>query len=365
MNSCLQCVSNIPSVAMYFASNAHTKEANEASPTKGALALYVWTLSVWAKGELTSPLQCQHPNGDHPLSLRQLSAFGDLLKTLWSNDKFSSARPSELKRVISKVASRFSGYEQQDAQEFLRFLLDGLHDDLNRITKKPAYYEIPDRAHAKDRDVSDEHWRFYLDRNVSALSELFCGQLRSEIRCSTCGHRSLCFDVFWDLSLPVLKKPKSFQSMRIASVFTSSKSHAAARTSDDEHASTSPTGCSVQDCLKAYTDQEVLSESDAYYCAKCKTHRAVAKKISLYRLPPVLVLHLKRFSYSTLSRDKVSTAIKFPLQALDVAEYCAPDAVVDGSTEYDLTGVVHHVGSLNGGHYTAYVGCLYVSCVSD
>ncbi|TYZ65269.1 hypothetical protein PybrP1_002516 [[Pythium] brassicae (nom. inval.)] len=326
MNSCLQCVSNIPSVAQYFASNVHAKEVNEASPTKGALAF----------------------------------AFGDLMKALWGSDKFSSVRPSELKRVIGKVASRFTGYEQQDAQEFLRFLLDGLHEDLNRIKKKPAYYEIKDRERAKDRDVSDEHWRFYSERNLSALSELFCGQLRSEIRCSTCGHRSLCFDVFWDLSLPVPKKPKSLQPMRIASVFAS-KQHAAPRAGDDERAaaaggggaSTSPNGCSVRDCLKAYTDQELLAEGDAYYCAKCKTHRAVAKKISLYRLPQVLVLHLKRFSYSTFSRDKVSTAIQFPLLGLDLAEYCAADAVVDGSTEYDLTGVVHHVGSLNGGHYTA------------
>lgn len=290
--------------------------------------------------------------------------FGDLIKTLWSNEQFTATRPVELKRVIGKVASRFTGYDQQDAQEFLRFLLDGLHEDLNRITKKPPYYEIKDREHAKDRDVSDEYWKFYLDRNTSALSELFCGQLRSEIRCSTCHHRSLCFDVFWDLSLPVPKKSKAAAShhMRIANVFGSKQSHHSASSSShssssssESEQSTSPNSCSLQDCLKAYTDQELLTECDAYYCAKCKTHRAVAKKISLYRLPQVLVVHLKRFSYSTFSRDKVSTAIKFPAQGLDVAEFCAADAVVDGSTQYDLTGVVHHVGSLNGGHYTAYV----------
>lgn len=280
-----------------------------------------------------------------------------MIKALWNNEQFSATRPVELKRVIGKVASRFTGYDQQDAQEFLRFLLDGLHEDLNKIKKKPAYYEIKDRENAKDRDVSDEHWKFYFERNLSTLSELFCGQLRSEIRCSTCSHRSLCFDVFWDLSLPVPKKPKSHHHMRISSVFGSSSSKHSASQSDDDSASN---GCSLQDCLKAYTDQEFLNESDAYYCAKCKTHRAVSKKISLYRLPQVLVIHLKRFSYSMFSRDKVNTAIKFPAQALDIADYCAADAVVEGSTEYDLTGVVNHVGSLNGGHYTAYVLCLLI-----
>lgn len=309
MNSCLQCVSNIPGIVKYFQSIDLAREINECSPTKGALA----------------------------------SAFGDLIKTMWTNAEFTATRPVELKRVIGKVASRFTGYDQQDAQEFLRFLLDGLHEDLNRIKKKPAYYEIKDRENVKDRDVSDEYWKFYLERNVSPLSELFCGQLRSEIRCNTCQHRSLCFDVFWDLSLPVPKKKSSHMRFGMFSSASSS----------GEDGAGSQAGCSIHDCLKSYTEPETLQESDAYYCSKCKTHRGVSKKISIYRLPPVLVLHLKRFSYSTFSRDKVSTAIRFPEQALDVAEYCAPDAVIEGSSLYDLTGVVHHVGSLNGGHYTA------------
>lgn len=307
-------MSNLPALVEYFRSGEYLKEINETSPTKGALA----------------------------------TVFGDLVKTLWTSPEFTATRPVELKRVIGKVASRFTGYDQQDAQEFLRFLLDGLHEDLNRVVKKPSYYEIKDRDNAKDREVSDEYWKFYSDRNRSALSDLFCGQLRSEIQCHTCNHRSLCFDVFWDLSLPVLKKAKS-NPMRIPSVFASKDS--------DSQASSSPgsssSGCSIQDCMKAYTQQELLDESDSYYCAQCKTHRAVSKKISLYRLPEVLVVHLKRFSYSTFSRDKVTTPIKFPTNGLDVAAYCAQDAVLDGSTLYDLTGVVHHMGSLNGGHYTA------------
>ncbi|OWZ10474.1 Ubiquitin-specific protease [Phytophthora megakarya] len=321
MNSCLQCVSNLPAIVKYFHPGHFAHEINELSPTKGALA----------------------------------DAFGELIKALWTGEKFSVTRPVELKRLIGKVASRFTGYDQQDAQEFLRFMLDGLHEDLNRVKKKPAYYEIKDRPDAKDRDVSDEYWKFYLDRNASALSELFCGQLRSEIRCETCNHRSLCFDVFWDLSLPVPKKSgknSAASHLRISSSFFSGGRTASA-TSDATASNSVPGGISIHDCLKAYTEQEFLSDDAAYYCAKCKTHRSVAKKISVYRLPNVLVLHLKRFSYTTFSRDKVSTNISFPAQCLDIAEYCARDAVVDGSTVYDLTGVVHHMGSLNGGHYTA------------
>lgn len=286
-------------------------------------------------------------------SVGYFSAFADLIRDLWTGSEFTSTRPTELKRVIGKVAERFTGYDQQDAQEFLRFLLDGLHEDLNRIQKKPAYYEIKDRDGAKDRDVSDEYWKFYMERNSSALSDLFCGQLRSEIHCNTCNHRSLCFDVFWDLSVPVPKKKSTTQLRMPGNFFSSSSSSSSTgRGSDSSDAISSNGGCSLYDCLKAYTEQEMLND-DSYYCSKCKAHRAVSKKISVYRLPEVLVLHLKRFSFSMFSRDKVNTAVSYPALGLDLADYCARDAVVEGSTLYDLTGVVHHMGSLNGGHYTA------------
>ncbi|TDH66204.1 hypothetical protein CCR75_004785 [Bremia lactucae] len=312
MNSCLQCVSNVPAILTYFRQDGFTPKINVASATQGALA----------------------------------SAFGDLIKALWTGDQFTATKPDELKRVIGRVASRFLGYDQQDAQEFLRFLLDGLHEELNEVTTKPAYYEIQDRPEANDRDVSDEYWRFYYERNVSALSTLFSGQLRSEICCETCNYRSLCFDIFWDLSLPVPKKSTKPSPLRVSSGF-----FAGLRTVTD--AATSVKNVSIYDCLKVYTEKEVLCDDAAFYCSKCKTPRSVMKKISIYRLPKILVLHLKRFSFSTLSREKVSHSITFPSQSLDIAEYCAADAVVDGSTLYDLTGIVHHVGSLPGGHYTA------------
>ena len=54
--------------------------------------------------------------------------------------------------VVGRFAPRFSGYQQQDSQELLAFLLDGLHEDLNRVKQKP-YIEIPDDKGRPD-DVS-------------------------------------------------------------------------------------------------------------------------------------------------------------------------------------------------------------------
>jgi ubiquitin C-terminal hydrolase len=54
----------------------------------------------------------------------------------------SAVTPHDVKRAISRTVSQFSGYEQHDAQELMRFLLDRMHDELNRVTKKPAYKEL-------------------------------------------------------------------------------------------------------------------------------------------------------------------------------------------------------------------------------
>ena len=58
---------------------------------------------------------------------------------------------------MGRFAPQFSGYQQQDSQELLTFLLDGLHEDLNRVRKKP-YTEIKDSGGRPDDEVAAEAW---------------------------------------------------------------------------------------------------------------------------------------------------------------------------------------------------------------
>ena len=95
------------------------------------------------------------------------------------------------------------GYNQQDAQEFLRYLLEGLHEDVNRVAvkPKPIEHDVPDNL--SDADKAVESWRRYLRRDDSKIVDLFVGQLKSTLQCVQCGHCSVTFDPFWDLSLPI------------------------------------------------------------------------------------------------------------------------------------------------------------------
>ena len=67
-----------------------------------------------------------------------------------------------------------------------------------------------------------------------------------------------------------------------------------------------------------------------------------------------LVVHLKRFSYSRLYRDKIETQVDFPLTDLDLSSYLINKNEVNKKTKYNLIAVSNHYGSLGGGHYTAY-----------
>lgn len=64
--------------------------------------------------------------------------FGAIMKALWSG-QFKFISPRDFKITIGKINDQFSGYEQQDSQELLLFLMDGLHEDLNKV---PAVQEL-------------------------------------------------------------------------------------------------------------------------------------------------------------------------------------------------------------------------------
>jgi len=63
-----------------------------------------------------------------------INSFSDLMKELWTTE--SSVTPRNLKHQVQKFSTQFSGYNQHDCQEFLRFLLEGLHEDINQIRRK-------------------------------------------------------------------------------------------------------------------------------------------------------------------------------------------------------------------------------------
>ena len=99
-----------------------------------------------------------------------------------------------LREAIKNFAPRFANNDQHDSQEFLIFILDGLHEDLNKNSNKKAILStIQDEADFErmpDWQASALAWERYLATNSSIIVSLFQGQYRSRLTCLTCKHVS-------------------------------------------------------------------------------------------------------------------------------------------------------------------------------
>lgn len=150
-----------------------------------------------------SEINCNNPLGTGG---RLAVSFAVLLRALWKGTHHAF-QPSKLKAIVASKASQFTGYAQHDAQEFMAFLLDGLHEDLNRIQNKP-YTETVDSDGRPDEEVADEAWLRHKMRNDSFVVDLFQGQYKSKLVCPVCAKVSITFDPFLYLPVPLPQKQK-------------------------------------------------------------------------------------------------------------------------------------------------------------
>ncbi|XP_023206927.1 ubiquitin carboxyl-terminal hydrolase 2-like isoform X1 [Xiphophorus maculatus] len=283
MNSILQCLSNTQSLRDYCLHNSHRRDLNNNSRTNTAL----------------------------------MEEFAKLIQIMWTSTSSEAVSPSEFKTQIQRYAPRFVGYNQQDAQEFLRFLLDGLHNEVNRVTVRPRG-TMEDFDHLPDEEKGKKMWSKYLEREDSKIVDVFVGQLKSSLTCSHCGFCSTVFDPFWDLSLPIAKKGYG--------------------------------EVSLMDCMRLFTKEDVLDGDEKPTCYRCKARRRCTKKFTIQKFPKILVLHLKRFSEARRT-SKLSTFVNFPMKDLDLREFASENST---NAVYNLYAVSNHSGTTMGGHYTAY-----------
>uniref|UniRef100_A0A8C3X3H2 Ubiquitin carboxyl-terminal hydrolase n=1 Tax=Catagonus wagneri TaxID=51154 RepID=A0A8C3X3H2_9CETA len=247
-----------------------------------------------------------------------MEEFAKLIQTIWTSSPNDVVSPSEFKTQIQRYAPRFVGYNQQDAQEFLRFLLDGLHNEVNRVTAR-AKSSPEGLDHLPDDEKGRQMWRKYLEREDSRIGDLFVGQLKSSLTCTDCGYCSTVFDPFWDLSLPIAKR--GYPEVTLT------------------------------DCMRLFTKEDVLDGDEKPTCCRCRARKRCIKKFSIQRFPKVLVLHLKRFSESRIRTSKLTTFVNFPLRDLDLREFASENI---NHAVYNLYAVSNHSGTTMGGHYTAY-----------
>ncbi|SPO22789.1 related to UBP8 - Ubiquitin-specific protease component of the SAGA complex [Ustilago trichophora] len=207
----------------------------------------------------------------------------------------------------------------------------------------------------------------------------FAGQLQSDVTCQRCGKVNTTRDPMLDLSLDV--RPESMR--RKDGSYTGNNGGGGGGVKGKlGNGKPSGNGNGVNGegeeeqhltiCLQRYCSEEKLGNND-YSCTACGGSASATKQLSLYRLPPVLCIQLKRFEHHSAA-TKIDTKVRFPL-VLDVRQFSTAEIRASGDPSatsclnsskdsglyanpdpeaylYDLFTVVVHQGSMNTGHYT-------------
>lgn len=265
MNVVLQCLLSTPGIKEYFISGLHKKDTPPASAFAPA-----------------------------PLSLVS-SLFAELVTTYFS---FRDVRldPIGLKNCLKLKSKRFNGVTQEDAHEFMIFLIHLIEEEFSTKTNPKMNYEgskktklVPVKFKRKEdiertidkRDDVDSKtpeinplishaglemeslrvWKKESSQGRLIFGDVMRGQTLSTLICTTCGFNSYTFEPFYMFELPI-------------------PSHL--------------TNPGIIDCLQAFSQEEII-DCLIWTCEKCNEKRAVKKCSKLWKLPPVFAVSLKRF----------------------------------------------------------------------
>ena len=179
MNSAIQCLSSVEELTKYFLLKKYLEEINKTSKSS-------------SKGKIAE-------------------AYYSLISEIWNgNSKYIN--PWDFRQIFVSFVKQFAGFSQQDSDEMLTFVLDSLHEDLNRVKVKP-YSELKEKSENEtEEEASLRWWKNHIERENSIIVDLFHGQFKSVVKCPECDRVSTIYDPFMNLGLPI---PSAQSKMRI------------------------------------------------------------------------------------------------------------------------------------------------------
>ena len=260
-----------------------------------------------------------------------LSGFQTLIRDFWTVQAQTGAKPSLVPRgffhslhttLRETEDDWYRPGQQCDAAEAMQYILDSLHDAMYRRVRM----EVSGTA-STDEEGSHvkaiKSWADFFSREYSPIVNNFNGQYQIKITCEKCGNVSERYEPWLMIKAPI---PGA-----------------------DKVGAPAPT---MSRCLDAAFESETISD---YACEKCATKTTAILQHKISRLPPVVILSLKRFTNTGL---KVRGQIGWSLDEMDYSPWMAfrrdPFSDSRDAPIYTTFAVIEHHGSTHGGHYRMY-----------
>lgn len=281
-----------------------------------------------------------------------LTCLADLFHSIANQKKKTGTiAPKKFIARLRKENELFDNYMQQDAHEFLNYLLNTIADILQAEKQQGATGTGSGTAKGGNKAAAaaaaaggdSNHPSGGGGPMASAgttmggaaqnqagsggahkpeptwVHDIFQGTLTNETRCLNCETVSSKDEDFLDLSVDVSQNT------------------------------------SITHCLRGFSNTETLCSEHKYYCENCCSKQEAQKRMRVKKLPMILALHLKRFKYTEQQNrhTKLSYRVVFPLE---LRLFNTSDDAYNPDRMYDLVAVVIHCGSgPNRGHYISIV----------
>ena len=247
------------------------------------------------------------------------NSFLEVLENIWENNSIKDYPPNNFKELISKMNPLFAGIQANDSKDLVLFLLETMHNELNKVKNANIMYE--DDVDQYNFYNSLQSFTKYFQKNFqSIVSDLFYGMYDSIMKCLNCNimtHNIQCYNI---LIIP-LEEVRKFKNRAINQV-------------------------TIRECFEYYQKPEYMTGENQIYCNKCKQMANSMNSSNLIIGPKVLVINLNR-----------GKGLQFDIK-LDFDEYIDINDFIyfkNSPCKYQLIGVVTHFGpSGMSGHFIAF-----------
>lgn len=291
--------------------------------------------STW-KSQYKAPRKPNEP-GEHPqIMVNFISNFFHWMRS----GKFPVMKAQFLMGYSQDVCKRnhssaqFGGTQQQDAQEFMSFVMEHIHDETNSRRDHQGNPAQPKTSQPLIMAAA-EYWRNHLQYNQSIIDRYWRGLELSTVDCSQCHTKTYTYSPFEWIPAPV----------------NTSRVH------------------TLEQALQQHISNNTL---DDFSCDKCRCKTKAVQSISFARLPPLLCVCFRRFNYNQSTGDirKSTALITWDFNDFDFSPYFLDGGVssapppspgaspspFEGPFKYECYAVIVHAGSrTDNGHYFAYV----------
>lgn len=255
----------------------------------------------------------------HNIDGTLLREYNDIRNLMWSEN--CTIAPNKFIDNIRYVAKKksiemFTGYHQNDASEFLLFIIDTFHNALAR----GRIITISGKIETSTDEMAVNCFRMLKQLYKKEYSEIV--EMLNGVNVS----------IISDLKT---KKIKNYKCEPFFTITLPIPTH--------KHST-------LTDCFDLYTEGEILKDDNAWFDETQNKKIDIVKKLTFWSFPKILVISLKRFDYNN---KKNNTKVIFPLEDLNLTEYSV--GYNNEKYVYSLYGVCNHMGSSYGGHYTSYI----------